>query len=98
MLGASGKHFSKGAGPGQGCGLKSEDRRPKPEFREWPELTGGCSAGVAINSDLGLRVSGLEWPGPTLEPPWGQDASLLAVAEMRDLRKLGACKSGQRAV
>ena len=43
--------------------LKSEDRRPKPErrpkseFREWPDSTGGCSAGLAINSDLGLRVS-----------------------------------------
>ena len=43
--------------------LKSEDRRPKPErrpkseFREWPDSIGCCSAGVAINSDLGLRVS-----------------------------------------
>jgi hypothetical protein len=50
---------------GRACSaaLKSEDRRPKPErrpkseFREWPDSTGGCSAGVAINSDLGLRVS-----------------------------------------
>ena len=56
--------------------LKSEDRRPKPErrpkseFREWPDSIGGCSAGVAINSAFGLRVSGLEWPGPTLEQPW----------------------------
>ena len=50
---------------GRSCSaaLKSEDRRPKPErrpisdFREWPDSIGGCSAGVAINSDLGLRVS-----------------------------------------
>ncbi len=50
---------------GRSCSaaLKSEDRRPKPEsrpkseFREWPNSIGGCSAGVAINSDLGLRVS-----------------------------------------
>ena len=34
-----------------------EIRRPKAEFREWPNSIGGCSAGVAINSDLGLRVS-----------------------------------------
>ena len=27
------------------------------EFREWPNSIGGCCAGVAINSDLGLRVS-----------------------------------------
>ena len=60
---------------GRSCSaaLKSEDRRPKPErrpkseFREWPDSIGCCSAGVAINSDFGLRVSGLEWPGPTLE-------------------------------
>ena len=45
--------------------LKSEDRRPKPErrpkseFREWPKPTSCCSDGVAINSDLGLRSSGL---------------------------------------
>ena len=50
---------------GRSCSaaLKSEDRRPKPErrpnseFREWPGSIGCCSAGVAINSDLGLRVS-----------------------------------------
>ena len=50
---------------GRSCSaaLKSEDRRPKPErrpkseFREWPNSIGCCSAGVAINSDLGLRVS-----------------------------------------
>jgi hypothetical protein len=35
----------------------SEDRRPKPEFREWPDSSGCCSTGVAVNSDLGLRVS-----------------------------------------
>ena len=52
------------------------ERRPKSEFREWSNSIGCCSAGVAINSDLGLRVSfgprvsGLEWPGPTLEQPW----------------------------
>ena len=56
------------------------------EFREWPDSIGCCSARVAINSDLGLRVSGLEWPGPTLEPPGrirellvlGRSAGLLA--------------------
>ena len=50
---------------GRSCSaaLKSEDRRPKPErrpkseFREWPNSIGCCSDGVAINSDLGLRVS-----------------------------------------
>ena len=53
---------------GRSCSaaLKSEDRRPKPErrpkseFREWPDSIGGCSAGVAINSDFGPRV----WNGP----------------------------------
>ena len=52
---------------GRSCAaaLKSEDRRPKPErrpkseFREWPNSIGGCSAGVAINSDFGLRSSEL---------------------------------------
>ena len=45
--------------------LKSEGRNPKPEsspqpeFREWPNSISCCSAGVAINSDLGLRASGL---------------------------------------
>ena len=29
------------------------------EFREWPNSIGGCCAGVAINSDLGLRSAGL---------------------------------------
>ncbi len=56
---------------GRSCSaaLKSEDRRPKPErrpkseFREWPKPTGCCSAGGAINSDLGLRVAfSLPWP------------------------------------
>ena len=41
------------------------ERGPKSEFRAWPDSIGCCYAGVAINSDLGLRVSGLEWPGPT---------------------------------
>ena len=55
-----------------------EGRNPNSEFREWPDSIGGCSAGVAINSDLGLRVSfglrvsGWEWPGPTSEQPWGR--------------------------
>ena len=46
---------------GRSCSaaLKSEDRRPKSEFREWPDSIGCCSAGVAINSDFGLRSSGL---------------------------------------
>ena len=62
---------------------RPEFRRPKAETRKqaeiriprMPDSIGGCSAGVAINSDLGLRVSlglrasGLEWPGPTLEQP-----------------------------
>ena len=45
--------------------LKSEgrnpkpERSPKPEFREWPNSISCCSAGVAINSDFGLRASGL---------------------------------------
>jgi hypothetical protein len=34
-----------------------EIRRPKAETREWPDSIGCCSAGVAINSDFGLRVS-----------------------------------------
>ena len=114
---------------GRSCSaaLKSEDRRPKPErrpkseFREWPDSIGCCSAGVAIRNpkpegrkkpenrnpkggpristffrfrlwaldfglwaldfglwaldfglwtSCGLRVSGLEWPGPTLEQSW----------------------------
>jgi len=50
---------------GRSCSaaLKSEDRRPKPErrpkseFREWPNSIGCCSAGVAISSAFGLRVS-----------------------------------------
>jgi len=44
---------------GRSCSaaLKSEDRRPKSEFREWSNSIGGCSAGVAINSDFGLRVA-----------------------------------------
>ena len=50
---------------GRACSaaLKSKGRNPKPkrspksEFREWPNSISGGSAGVAINSDLGLRVS-----------------------------------------
>ena len=51
------------AGTSCSAALKSEDRRPKPEsrpkseFREWPDLIGGCSARVAIDSDFGLRIS-----------------------------------------
>ena len=55
---------------------KAETRK-KAEFREWPDSIGCCSAGVApirtsafgFLSAFGLRVSGLEWPGPTLEQP-----------------------------
>ena len=50
---------------GRSCSaaLKSEDRRPKPErrpkseFREWPNSIGCCSDGVAINSDLGFGLA-----------------------------------------
>ena len=65
-----GKRISQGCAKvrpveGSACSaaLKSEGRNPKPEsspqpeFREWPNSISGCSAGVAINSDLGLRAS-----------------------------------------
>ena len=66
---------------GRSCSaaLKSEGRNPKPEsspkpeFREWPNSISCCSAGGGLSiriSVFGLRVSGLEWPGPTLEQPW----------------------------
>ena len=61
------------------------------EFREWPNSIGGCSAGVAINSAFGLRVSGLEWPGPTLEQPWRKGArSAKHIAFMRLVRLFAA--------
>ena len=63
---------------------KAETRK-KAEFREWPNSIGGCSAGVAINSDLGLRVS------------FGLRSSGLGLGMARtDFRAaLGGCQTGE---
>ena len=55
-------------GEGSGQRAKSEARRPKPKPL-WALGFGLRISELGLLSAFGLRVSGLEWPGPTLEPP-----------------------------
>ena len=68
-----------------------EIRRPKVEGRKKAEPRSASGFGLRISacglraSDFkvfGLRVSGLEWPGPTLEQPWRATQSGAADARL----------------
>ncbi|MEI6786313.1 MAG: hypothetical protein WCQ21_35995, partial [Verrucomicrobiota bacterium] len=60
--------------------------------RAWPDSIGGCSAGVAINSDFGLRSSGLGFGMPRTdfraalgEPPRRPDHHPISIAGPRQM-------------